>query len=120
MRVSSNQFFTCMTALSKRSRYSFKGSFSPCLILNKYEPSVPLSSGASQSQAECLAESGFVHVLDEHMCLIVLQVLTSICRAIVRCYGRHLESSWVGHCHDYMAEGWIDCIGLLQSVSLAQ
>ena len=39
MRMSTEQFLTCMMALSKQSRYPFKGSFLPCLILNKYEVS---------------------------------------------------------------------------------
>ncbi|GMN63479.1 hypothetical protein TIFTF001_032566 [Ficus carica] len=79
MKVSLEQFLTCMMILSKQSRCPFKGLFSPCLILNKYkvfffwvfalrnavgmasdnclnehcpryQSSVPLSSGAVQDQ----------------------------------------------------------------------
>ncbi|GMN64677.1 hypothetical protein TIFTF001_033741 [Ficus carica] len=37
MRVSSKQDLTCIMALSKWSKYPFKGSSLPCLILNKYD-----------------------------------------------------------------------------------
>ncbi|GMN67636.1 hypothetical protein TIFTF001_036688 [Ficus carica] len=59
--LSEGVILTCMTALSKRSRYPFKVSFSPCLILKKYKVSFfkvfALRNTAKKASNNCLNES---------------------------------------------------------------
>ncbi|GMN31105.1 hypothetical protein TIFTF001_041544 [Ficus carica] len=80
---------TCMMALSKRSRYPFKGSFSPCLILKKYKVSFfkvfTLRNTAKKASDNCLNES----------IVLVFHLLISVRGAIISGYGRFFKSSQV-------------------------
>ncbi|GMN69206.1 hypothetical protein TIFTF001_038262 [Ficus carica] len=60
IRVSSVQLSTCTTALSKRSRYFFNASVSPCLMPNRWDaPSFlvfELRNAAANASASCLKQ----------------------------------------------------------------
>ncbi|GMN52749.1 hypothetical protein TIFTF001_021887 [Ficus carica] len=111
-KMSSEQLFTYMTALSKRSRYSFSGSLSPCLILNWYEVFIfwvfAPRNAAVKASASCLNE------------LIDLGInLRYHCRAApVRVRHKALQrvaslAFWMSICV------WINCSDLHQPVPLA-
>ncbi|GMN47778.1 hypothetical protein TIFTF001_016958 [Ficus carica] len=130
------------------SRYPFKGSFLLCIIPNKYEVSFfrvfALRNAVEKAsenwlnksiilgislQYHCraklvrvkqrLCKGGFVCVLNKHVCLVVLQVLISVHRAIIRGYDWHFNSSRVRCNHDCGDERWIDHSDLLQPELLA-
>ncbi|GMN70441.1 hypothetical protein TIFTF001_039507 [Ficus carica] len=106
-QVRKEQFLTCMMVLSKRSKYPFKGSFSPCLILNKYEVSFflvfALRNTTKKASDNCLNESS------TPVSVFALQVLINVRGAIIRSYGRHFKSSRVRCSHHCGVKGGSTC-----------
>ncbi|GMN67071.1 hypothetical protein TIFTF001_036133 [Ficus carica] len=57
----------------------------------------------SESGRKSFAEGCLIGVLDEHVDLVVFQVLVCVRGAIIRCYSRHFESGRVRRSHDLRA-----------------
>ncbi|GMN60129.1 hypothetical protein TIFTF001_029210 [Ficus carica] len=89
------------------TRYPFKGSFLPCLILNKYEVSFfrvfALRNATEKASENCLNES-IVPGISLRYHYRAVPVLISVLEAIIRGYDWHFKSSRVRRSHECWGE----------------